>query len=70
MGMGQNSLKTPPVWAYQGKMTCESLVRGFGGCAATHVAGTGQPVRFFPAILLGRPWVVVTVPTLVLCARW
>src|SRR5262249_28521013 len=23
-----------------------ALVRGFGGCAATHVAGTGQPVRF------------------------
>src|SRR5436309_16105433 len=27
MGMGQNSLKTLPVWAYQGKMTCESMVR-------------------------------------------
>src|SRR5215510_5659541 len=46
-----------------------ALVRGFGGCAATHVEGTGQPVHFFPAILLGRPWVVVTVPALVLCAR-
>jgi hypothetical protein len=21
---GQNSLKTPPVWAYPGKVTCES----------------------------------------------
>ena len=48
----------------------DSVVRGFGGCAATHVEGTGQPVHFFPAILLGRPWVVVTVPALVLCARW
>src|SRR5215468_6891200 len=44
-------------------------VRGFCGCAATHVEGTGQSVHFFPAILLGRPWVVVTVPALVLCAR-
>src|SRR5215510_3205082 len=51
------------------KGTGEIIVRGFGGCAATHVEGTGQPVHFFPAILLGRPWVVVTVPALVLCAR-
>ena len=27
MGMGQNSSKTPPVWAYQGKMTCECALR-------------------------------------------
>src|SRR5215216_5969719 len=27
MGMGQNSLKTLPVWAYQGTMTGESMVR-------------------------------------------
>jgi hypothetical protein len=27
IGRGQNSLKTPPVWAYQGTMTCESMVR-------------------------------------------
>src|SRR5438094_21225 len=27
MGMRQNSLKTLPIWAYQGKMTCESMVR-------------------------------------------
>src|SRR5690242_10480914 len=27
MGVRQNSLKTLPVWAYQGKMTCESMVR-------------------------------------------
>src|SRR6266851_4585781 len=26
LGMGQSSLKTPPVWAYQGKTTCESMV--------------------------------------------
>ena len=25
--MGQNSLKTLSVWAYQGKVTCESMVR-------------------------------------------
>src|SRR6266436_1294843 len=44
------------------------LVRGFGGCAASHVEGTG-PARAFHAILVGSPWVVVTVPALVLCAR-
>src|SRR5262245_19233720 len=27
MNIGQNSLKTPPVWAYQGEMTCEPMVR-------------------------------------------
>jgi predicted ATPase len=27
MGMGQNGTKTPPVWAYQGKTTGESMVR-------------------------------------------
>ena len=27
MGVGHNCLKTLPVWAYQGKMTCESVVR-------------------------------------------
>ena len=27
MGMGQNSLEIPPVWPYQAKMTCESMVR-------------------------------------------
>src|SRR6266571_3812622 len=46
-----------------------SMVRGFGGCAASHAKGTG-PARAFGAILVGRPWVVVTVPALVLCARW
>ncbi len=46
-----------------------SMVRGFGGYAATHVEGTG-PARAFRAILAGRPWVVVTVPALVLRARW
>ena len=25
----------------------QAVVRGFGGCAATHVEGTGQPVHFF-----------------------
>src|SRR5216683_7805768 len=43
-------------------------VRGLGGCAASHVEGTG-PARAFRAILVGRPWVVVTVPALVPCAR-
>src|SRR6266581_8787427 len=46
-----------------------SMVRGLGGCAASHVEGTG-PASAFRATLTGRPWVVVTVPTLVLCARW
>src|SRR5262245_17910040 len=27
MGMEHSSLKTLPVWLYQGKMTCESMVR-------------------------------------------
>src|SRR6266545_5260665 len=45
-----------------------SIVRGLGGCAASHVEGTG-PARALRAILAGRPWVVVTVPALVLCAR-
>ncbi len=44
------------------------IIRGFGGCAASHVEGTG-PARAFRAILVGSPWVVVTVPALVLCAR-
>ncbi len=42
-------------------------VRCFGGCAATHLKGT-VPVQPFFAIL-STPWVVVTVPALVLCAR-
>ena len=46
-----------------------ALVRGLGGCAASHVEGTG-PARVLRAILVGSPWVVVTVPALVLCARW
>jgi hypothetical protein len=45
-----------------------AVVRGLGGCAASHVEGTG-PARVLRAILVGRPWVVVTVPALVLCAR-
>src|SRR6266446_7396820 len=45
-----------------------AIVRGLGGCAATHVEGTG-PARALRAILVGSPWVVVTVPALVLCAR-
>ena len=46
----------------------QAFVRGLGGCAATHVEGTGT-ARVFPAILPGGPWVVVTVPALVPCAR-
>ncbi len=46
----------------------DRIVRGFGGCAASHVKGTG-PARALRAILVGSPWVVVTVPALVLCAR-
>ncbi len=45
------------------------LVRGFGGCAATRLEGTGT-AGVLPAILPGGPWVVVTVPALVPCARW
>ena len=45
-----------------------AFVRGFGGCAATHLKGT-EPVAPFLAILTSTPWVVVTVPALVLCAR-
>jgi hypothetical protein len=62
-------LKTPSISPYQGKMACESMVRGFGGCAATHLKGT-VPAHPFLAILTSTPWVVVTVPALVLCARW
>jgi Recombinase/Recombinase zinc beta ribbon domain len=46
----------------------DAFVRGFGGCATTHAEGTGTGHAFL-AILSRRPWVVVTVPTLVLCAR-
>ena len=46
-----------------------AIVRGLGGYAATHVEGTG-PARAFPALLPDGPWVVVTVPALVPCARW
>ena len=45
-----------------------AIVRGLGGYAATHVEGTGT-ASVFPAILPGGPWVVVTVPALVPCAR-
>jgi hypothetical protein len=31
MGIGQNSLKTPPIPPYQGKMACEAMVRPQGG---------------------------------------
>ena len=47
----------------------QAIVRGFGGYAATHAEGTGTD-RAFLAIFADRPWVVVTVPALVLCARW
>src|SRR6478672_1248543 len=46
----------------------ECVVRGFGGCAASHVEGTG-PAHALRAILVGNPWVVVTVPALVPRAR-
>ena len=46
-----------------------ALVRDIGGYAATHAKGTGT-ARAFRALLPGRPWVVVTVPALVLRARW
>jgi hypothetical protein len=45
-----------------------ALVRGLGGGAATRVEGTGT-AGVFPALLPGGPWVVVTVPALVPCAR-
>ena len=47
----------------------DAVVRGLGGCAASHGEGTG-PAHAFRALLVGRPWVVVTVPALVPCARW
>src|SRR5262249_37796372 len=50
------------------ELAAHRLVRGLGGCATTQTEGTG-PARTFPAILPGSPWVVVTVPALVLCAR-
>ncbi len=46
----------------------QAIVRGLGGCAASHVEGTGS-ARALRALLVGSPWVVVTVPALVLCAR-
>ena len=46
----------------------QGVVRGLGGCAASHVEGTGS-ARALRALLVGSPWVVVTVPALVLCAR-
>ena len=52
-----------------GSRRLHAFVRGFGGCAASHVEGTG-PARALRALLVGSPWVVVTVPALVLGARW
>src|SRR5712691_4450240 len=50
------------------RVPLEAVVRGFGGCAATHRKGT-EPVAPFRALLTSTPWVVVTVPALVRCAR-
>jgi hypothetical protein len=46
----------------------QAVVRGFGGCATTHLKGT-EPAEPFLAILPHTSWVVVTVPALVPCAR-
>ena len=51
-----------------GSRRLHAFVRGFGGCAASHAKGTGT-ASAFRALLAGRPWVVVTVPALVPCAR-
>src|SRR4029450_12076022 len=55
--------------AHAGGSQLRALVRGLGGYAASHAEGTA-PAHAFRAILVGRPWVVVTVPTLVPRARW
>src|SRR5262245_32306263 len=55
----------PALWAVRST----AWLGGLGGCAASHVEGT-RPAHTFRAILVNRPWVVVTVPALVLCARW
>ena len=68
MSLGEQR-STIPIFQIAPDNTSVPMVRGFGGCAASHVEGTG-PARAFLAILVGRPWVVVTVPALVLCARW
>ena len=70
-GMYQAGKIKKPLTGFLCPLTTGGLisVRGFGGCAASHVEGTG-PARAFRAILVGSPWVVVTVPALVLCARW
>src|SRR2546430_1577687 len=44
------------------------VFKGFGGWAATHPQGT-VPATQCLGILTSTPWVVVTVPALVLCAR-
>jgi acetyl esterase/lipase len=58
-------------WAYGDKKN-KSAITWLGASAAAppHISKEqSQPTRFF-AILTSTPWVVVTVPTLVLCARW
>src|SRR6266567_2587371 len=46
MGRGQNSLKTLPVWAYQGEMTCESMVRLLNPTWESTEPSGGQPMPY------------------------
>src|SRR6516162_4206524 len=48
----------------RGRGLCEGLRQ-----LRRHTCDRNRPARALPVILLERPWVVVTVPALVLCAR-
>src|SRR5215470_13166111 len=53
LSMGQNSLKTLPLWAYQGKMICESMVR-LHGVKKTNAVEASPRRRHSPHISGGR----------------
>jgi hypothetical protein len=69
VGSGKYTYTVIQDWAKLPPGETFAMVRGLGGCAASHMGGTGTASAFL-AILAGRPWGAVTVPALVPCARW
>ena len=62
VGLGPKG--TREVMAIMLQLSCEGLRQ-----LRRHTCDRNRPARALPVILLERPWVVVTVPALVLCAR-
>jgi uncharacterized protein (DUF302 family) len=50
--MGQNCLKTPPIWPYQGKMACESMVRPHCHSTLLKESMVKRSLKFLPGLLL------------------